>query len=96
MLLDGTHAQAQTRRQFLSSAGQFSLGAIALQALSGDTLAAATQPENPLAPRRPPLKARAKRVIYLHMSGGPPNLDIFDPKPALVQHNGQPCPDSFL
>ncbi|NBV80010.1 MAG: DUF1501 domain-containing protein, partial [Verrucomicrobia bacterium] len=38
----------------------------------------------------------AKRVIYLHMSGGPPNLDIFDPKPALVQHNGQPCPDTFL
>jgi hypothetical protein len=86
----------QTRRQFLSSAGQFSLGAIALQALSGDAFAAPAPAENPLAPKRPPLKARAKRVIYLHMSGGPPNLDIFDPKPALVQHNGQPCPDSFL
>ena len=86
----------QTRRHFLSSAGQFSLGAIALQALSGDVFAAAPGPENPLAPKRPPLKARAKRVIYLHMSGGPPNLDIFDPKPALVEHNGQACPDSFL
>jgi len=86
----------QTRRQFLSSDGQFSLRAIALQALSGDAFAAPAPAENPLAPKRPPLKARAKRVIYLHMSGGPPNLDIFDPKPALVQHNGQPCPDSFL
>ncbi len=86
----------QTRRQFLSSAGQFSLGAIALQALSGDAFAAPAPAENPLAPKRPPLKARAKRVIYLHMSGGPPNLDIFDPKPALVEHNGKPCPDSFL
>jgi hypothetical protein len=86
----------QTRRQFLSSAGQFSLGAIALQALQGNAFAAPADAGHPLAPKRPPLKARAKRVIYLHMSGGPPNLDIFDPKPALVQQNGQPCPDSFL
>jgi hypothetical protein len=86
----------QTRRHFLSSAGQFSLGAIALQALKGDVFAATADVDHPLAPKRPPLKARAKRVIYLHMSGGPPNLDIFDPKPALVAHNGQACPDSFL
>jgi hypothetical protein len=86
----------QTRRQFLSGAAQFSLGAIALRALQGDVFAATPEADHPLAPKRPPLKARAKRVIYLHMSGGPPNLDIFDPKPALVQHNGQPCPDSFL
>jgi len=86
----------QTRRQFLSSAGQFSLGAIALQALQGNAFAAPADTDHPLAPKRPPLKARAKRVIYLHMSGGPPNLDIFDPKPALVEQNGKPCPDSFL
>jgi hypothetical protein len=59
-------------------------------------LAATADADHPLAPKRPPLKARAKRVIYLHMSGGPPNLDIFDPKPALVEQNGKPCPDSFL
>src|SRR5690606_6847180 len=35
-------------------------------------------------------------VIYLHMSGGPPQLDLFDPKPALVGHDGQDCPDQFL
>ena len=86
----------QTRRHFLSSAGQFSLGAIALQALQGNAFAATADTNHPLAPKRPPLKARAKRVIYLHMSGGPPNLDIFDPKPALVEQSGKPCPDSFL
>ena len=59
-------------------------------------MAATADADHPLAPKRPPLKARAKRVIYLHMSGGPPNLDIFDPKPALVEQNGKPCPDSFL
>ncbi|MEI6248123.1 MAG: DUF1501 domain-containing protein [Verrucomicrobiota bacterium] len=86
----------QTRRHFLSSAGQFSLGAIALHALKGNAFAATADTDHPLAPKRPPLKARAKRVIYLHMSGGPPNLDIFDPKPALVEQSGKPCPDSFL
>ena len=86
--------QLTTRRQFLSSAGQFSLGAIALHALKAD--AAPTEAANPLAPKRPPLKAKAKRVIYLHMSGGPPNLDIFDYKPQLVKRSGEDCPDSFL
>ncbi len=91
--------QFQTRRHFLSNAGQFSLGAIALKALTGSSAQAASGPsatENPLAPRKPPQKAKAKRVIYLHMSGGPPNLDIFDYKPELVKHSGEPCPDSFL
>jgi len=72
------------------------LGAIALHALKGNAFAATADTDHPLAPKRPPLKARAKRVIYLHMSGGPPNLDIFDPKPALVEQSGKPCPDSFL
>ncbi len=37
---------------------------------------------------------KAKRVIYLHMSGGPSQLETFDPKPKLVQWNGKPLPDS--
>ena len=53
-------------------------------------------PENPLAPRKPHYAAKAKRVIYLHMSGGPPHLDIFDYKPELVKRDGQDCPDSIL
>jgi hypothetical protein len=35
-------------------------------------------------------------MIYLHMSGGPPNLDIFDYKPELVKRSGENCPDQFL
>jgi len=93
--------RSQTRRQFLANAGQFSLGAIALQSLmrGGGTSALAsdivTDPMNPLAVRQPHHAARAKRVIYLHMSGGPPHLDIFDYKPELVKRDGQDCPDEF-
>jgi hypothetical protein len=35
-------------------------------------------------------------VIYLHMIGAPSQLDLFDHKPALVKHDGQPCPESLL
>ena len=35
-------------------------------------------------------------MIYLHMSGGPPQQDLFDYKPMLVKHNMQPCPDELL
>jgi hypothetical protein len=52
--------------------------------------------ENPLAPKQPPHPARAKHVIYLHMEGSPPQQDLFDYKPALVQHNMEPCPDELL
>jgi hypothetical protein len=58
--------------------------------------ATATQSVDPLAPRRSQFLAKAKRVIYLHMSGGPPHLDIFDYKPELVKHSGQDCPASVL
>ncbi|MCB1230034.1 MAG: DUF1501 domain-containing protein [Verrucomicrobiae bacterium] len=38
--------------------------------------------------------ARAKRVIYLFMHGGPSHVDLFDPKPALQRFAGKPLPDS--
>ena len=83
-----------TRRQFLGNAGQFSLGAIAMQSMLGGN-ARAAYGDNPLAPRRPQFGAKAKRVIYLHMSGAPPHLDLFDYKPELVKRNGQDCPAEF-
>ena len=89
-------ARAQTRRQFLkdSHAG---LGALALASLLGEGKAASpTAAANPLAPRPPHFAAKAKHVIYLHMSGAPPQQDLFDEKPKLVEHNMQPCPDSLL
>jgi hypothetical protein len=85
-----------TRRSFLASAGQFSLGAIALAALGQCSRAGDIAALNPLAPRAPHFKPKAKRVIYLHMSGGPPHLDLFDYKPELVKWNDKPCPDEYL
>lgn len=42
------------------------------------------------------LPAKAKNVIYLHMAGSPPVLDMFDYKPELIKHDGEDCPDEFL
>ena len=88
------HLQHLTRRHFLRDAGQFSLGAIALQALAQGSAPAAS--DNPLAARAAPGPAKVKRVIYLHMSGGPPHLDLFDYKPELVKRDGQDAPDQFV
>lgn len=79
-----------TRRQFLRT-GNLGLGAMALSSLlgSGSSTAATVVGQ----PHFPP---RAKRVIYIHLSGSPPNLDLFDHKPELVKRNGQDCPDDFL
>ena len=90
--------QLLTRRTFLKSAGQFSLGALGLATLIGERSSAieiATS-GNPLVPRKPHFPPKSKRVIYLHMSGGPPHLDLFDYKPELVKWNDKPCPDEYL
>ena len=50
-----------TRRQFLKAGGQLSLGAMAFQALTGS--ASAGSPVNPLAPRSPHFRPKAKRII---------------------------------
>jgi hypothetical protein len=42
------------------------------------------------------LPGKAKNIIYLHMSGAPPTLDMFDYKPELVKLNMQPCPDALM
>ena len=88
--------QHQTRRHFLQRAGQLSLGAIALESLLGTRAPGAASEANPFAVRPPHYPAKVKRVIYLHMSGGPPHLDIFDHKPELVKRNGQDAPDQFV
>ena len=41
------------------------------------------------------IKARAKSVIFCFMEGGPSQIDLFDPKPALEKYAGQPIPPSF-
>src|SRR5262245_51279813 len=88
---------ALTRRHFLQHS-QLGLGAIALSSLMAHDCPATPLPSvvNPLAPRQPPFPATAKQVIYLHMTGSPPNLDLWDYKPELVKHDSQDCPDTFL
>jgi hypothetical protein len=45
---------------------------------------------NPLAPRSPHFRAKARSVIFLFMDGGPSQMDTFDPKPRLDREHGQP------
>ena len=51
---------------------------------------------NPLAPRAPQFRARAKQVVHLFMNGGPSHVDTFDPKPLLTKYHGKPLPDPNL
>ena len=88
--------QLQTRRHFLRQC-QIGVGSLALAALSErDAGAAAEAADNPLAPKQPHFPAKAKRVIYLHLTGSPPHLDLYDYKPELVKRTGQACPDEFV
>src|SRR5262245_36586308 len=87
------HALAQTRRHFLRD-GALGLGGLALALLAGEQTTAA--PANPFAPKPPHYRPKARNVIYLHMAGSPPHLDLFDYKPELVRRSGQDCPQEFL
>jgi hypothetical protein len=71
-----------TRRQALKSAA-CGFGYLALAGL------AHANPTNPLAPRPTHHRARAKRVIFIFMQGGPSHVDTFDYKPRLVRDDGQ-------
>ena len=90
------HLHSITRRHFLTNTST-GIGSIALASLLGENLAASSVPvPNPLAPRLSPFAAKANRVIYLHLTGSPPHLDLFDYKPELVKRDGQSCPQEFL
>lgn len=79
-----------SRRQMLKGAGA-GFGMLGLAQLLSESSMAMTGAD-PLALRPPPLPARAKRVIFLFMSGGPSHVDTFDPKPRLARDNGKPLP----
>ena len=84
----------ETRRHFFKKC---SVG-IGSMYLASQTQAAANQEvsDNPMAPRHGHLKPKADAVIYIHLAGSPPTLDMFDYKPELVKRDGQNCPDKFL
>jgi hypothetical protein len=89
--------QTFSRRQLLERTGG-GFGMIALASILADQGLLASEPapaNNPLAPRRPHHRARARSAIFLFMSGGPSQLETFDPKPDLQRLHGQPLPASF-
>ena len=81
------------RRHFLARAG-LSLGTVALgQLLAGGSARADQERTHRGVLENLPYPPRAKRVIYLFMSGGPSQLDMFDYKPLLNEKNGEELPE---
>ncbi|MBO0912649.1 MAG: DUF1501 domain-containing protein, partial [Acidobacteria bacterium] len=93
-------ARIETRRQFLGRSGKV-LGWAALAALSGgaDLARCAAGTGAPAEATKshaglPHFAPKAKRAIYLFMSGGPPQMDLFDYKPNLASRFNDDMPDS--
>ena len=89
-----------TRRNLLKVAG-YGVGSLALSAMLSESSFAAFQKQktartDPFAPKLPHFAPKAKRVIYLFMAGAPSQLDLFDRKPLLQKHNGEPIPPEFV
>jgi len=89
--------QTLNRRLFMARSG-FSMGALALGSLLQRDMAQAAGPGSAAAlgglPGLPHFAPKAQRVIFLHQSGAPSQLDLFDYKPALNAKRGIELPDS--
>lgn len=85
-----------TRRALLKNAG-YGIGSLALGSIlsAGQSRAQSAQ-VNPMAPKPPHFAPKAKSVIVMFMAGAPSQIDLFDPKPLLVQHDGQPIPEEIV
>src|SRR5688572_20886366 len=94
------HQLLQTRRQFFGDTG-LRLGGLALAMLGGNALlpgsasAAATgERVHPPLPGLPHFTPKARSIIYLHMNGGPSQLDTWDYKPKLGEFFDKDLPPS--
>jgi Protein of unknown function (DUF1501) len=86
----------QTRRQFFGHTG-LRLGGLALGMLMGKEALAqrpAPAPMHPPLPGLPHFPPKAKALIYLHMNGGPAQMDLWDYKPQLERHFNEELPAS--
>src|SRR5690242_18864637 len=83
-----------SRREMLqrSAAGFGYLATLGLLAQEGTAAPAPAVIDNPLAPKAPHFPARAKRVIFVFMKGGPSHVDTFDPNPLLDRDDSKPYP----
>ncbi len=97
------HQLLQTRRQFFGHAG-LRLGGVALASMLGRANAAietnsaeasSTPRIHPALANFPHFAPKAKRLIYLHMNGGPSQLDLFDYKPQLAAQFDKDMPESI-
>ncbi len=86
----GLTSRRRMLRQCASGFGSLALASL----LAEESRAAepAAGPRDPLAPRPPHFPARAKRVIFLFMKGGPSHVDTFDYKPLLQRDSGKELP----
>lgn len=85
-----------SRREMLSqSLPGFGTLALASLLFPNEAPAQALRQGNPLAAKSPHFPAKAKSVIFLYMTGGPSQVDTFDPKPDLQRLDGQPIPANF-
>jgi hypothetical protein len=80
------------RRRFLGGSAA-SLGAAALSDLLG---AGGLRGDHDGPVKKPPFAPRAKSVIYMHMEGAPPTIDMFDRKPMLDRYDGEKCPKELM
>ena len=87
------HELLQTRRQFFGGTG-LRFGAAALAMLQAGKASAASL-VHPALPGLPHRKGRAKALIYLHMNGGPSQLDTWDYKPGLAAFFDKDLPESI-
>ncbi len=83
------------RRDFLLSSAS-GLGALAFSSCLGRDGLMAADPavdrSNPLSVRASHFPATAKRCIFVFLAGAPSQIDLLDPKPELVKHDGEPLP----
>jgi len=92
---ESTQSMSESRRDFLrTSGGGFASLALAWL-LEQSEARAESKVDSPLSPKPRHFSAKAERVIYLFMHGGPSHLETFDPKPDLQRLAGQPLPTSF-
>lgn len=86
-----------TRRQFIGDSG-LRLGSVALAMMAGGAMAQDAKPTpermNPPLAGLPHFAAKAKAIIYLHMNGGPAQLDTWDYKPKLGEFFDKDLPDT--
>src|SRR5262245_40089149 len=85
-----------TRRDFLATSAS-GLGTLALASLLAKEglLARAEAGTGPMRLRAPHFAPKAKACICFYMEGAPSQVDLFDPKPKLLELDGQKLPDSM-